>query len=155
MLAIQGLKKQLRGILSTRKLTKAMRTVSTVKFSKLNALYNEYSQYGKQCRKICEQYGTFFLENVSAKNPDAPSLVIVMTSNKGLCGKFNAEILGFAEQELEKMDSFLLVACGKKAIHYFKTKEMAISLELPRGTLSWKYATALKTLKEILKKEGV
>ena len=36
-----------------------------------------------------------------------------------------------------------------------KTKEIAISLEMPRGTVSWKYATALKTLKEILKKEGV
>ena len=60
MLAIQGLKKQLRGIRSTRKLTKAMRTVSTVKFSRLNELYSEYSKYGKLCRDVIEQYGSFF-----------------------------------------------------------------------------------------------
>ena len=129
MLAVQGLKKQLRGIRSTKKLTKAMRTVSTVKFSKLNNIYSEYSKYGKQCRSICKQYGQFFLENVPATNPDAPSAVIVMASNKGLCGKFNADILAFAEEELAKMDSYLLVACGKKAIHYFKTKERVIEKE--------------------------
>lgn len=48
MPAIQSLKKQLRGILSTKKLTNAMKTVSTVKFSKLNATFNEYSQYGRR-----------------------------------------------------------------------------------------------------------
>lgn len=126
MLAIQGLKKQLRGIRSTMKLTKAMRTVSTVKFSKLNDSFNEYSKYGRQCRSICEQYGQFFLETVSETNPKAPSLVVVMTSNKGLCGKFNAELLRFADEELAKMDSFLLVACGKKAIHYFQSKERVV-----------------------------
>ncbi|MBR4880458.1 MAG: F0F1 ATP synthase subunit gamma, partial [Clostridia bacterium] len=36
MSTVQNLKKQLRGIRSTQKLTKAMKTVSTVKFSKLN-----------------------------------------------------------------------------------------------------------------------
>lgn len=129
MLAIQGLKKQLRGIRSTQKLTKAMRTVATVKFSKLNDIYNEYSKYGKRCRSICKQYGHFFLENVPVTNTEAPSLFIVMTSNKGLCGKFNAEVLRFAEEELDKVDSVLVAVCGKKAIHYFKSKDRVIEKE--------------------------
>ncbi|MBQ8278715.1 MAG: F0F1 ATP synthase subunit gamma [Roseburia sp.] len=155
MLAIQGLKKQLRGIRSTKKLTKAMRTVSTVKFSKLNDIYSEYSKYGKQCRKICKQFGPFFLENIPERNPDAPSAVIVMTSNKGLCGKFNTEILEFAEAQLSKMDSFLLVACGKKAIHYFKTKERAIEKECVWGDIPT-YEESNALLEEILtwRKEG-
>ena len=124
MLAIQGLKKQLRGIRSTRKLTKAMRTVSTVKFSRLNELYSEYSKYGKLCRDVIEQYGNFFQDIFRETNPEAPSLVLVATSNKGLCGKFNAEILHFAEEKVKTMDSVFLVACGKKAIQYFKGKEI-------------------------------
>lgn len=124
MLAIQGLKKQLRGIRSTRKLTKAMRTVSTVKFSRLNELYSEYSKYGKLCRDVIEQYGSFFQDIFRETNPEAPSLVLVATSNKGLCGKFNAEILHFAEEKVKTMDSVFLVACGKKAIQYFKGKEI-------------------------------
>jgi F-type H+-transporting ATPase subunit gamma len=120
MLAIQGLKKQLRGIRTTQKLTKAMRTVSTVKFSKLNEIYGEYSKYGRQCRSIFKQYGQFFMDSIGEVNPDAPERIIVMTSNKGLCGKFNAEILAFAEEKMKSFDSPLLVACGKKAIAYFR-----------------------------------
>ena len=122
MLKIQGLKKQLRGIRSTKKLTKAMRTVSTVKFSKLNEIYNEYSKYGKRCRDVFEQYGSFFENTFRAADPQAPSLVLVMASNKGLCGKFNAEILHFADEKLEEMDSALVAACGKMAIQYFQGK---------------------------------
>lgn len=129
MLAIQGLKKQLRGIRSTKKLTKAMRTVSTVKFTKLNEIYNEYSKYGKQCRNVFKQYGEFFVNAFQEANPAAPSLVIVMTSNKGLCGKFNAEILQFAEEQMEMMGPVLVAACGKKAVHYFKTREIPLEKE--------------------------
>lgn len=129
MLAIQGLKKQLRGIRSTMKLTKAMRTVSTVKFSKLSVNFYEYSKYGRECRRICEQYGQFFSQSLPVANPKAPSLVVVMTSNKGLCGNFNAEILKFAEEEFAKMDSFLLAACGKKAIQYYKSKGIPVEKE--------------------------
>ena len=129
MLAIQGLKKQLRGIRTTQKLTKAMRTVSTVKFSKLNEVYNAYSKYGRQCRTIFKQYGQFFEDSIKESNPDAPSLVVVMTSNKGLCGKFNAEILHFAENRLEEMKHSLLIACGKKAINYFQGKERSLERE--------------------------
>lgn len=125
MLAIQGLKKQLRGIRSTRKLTKAMRTVSTVKFSRLNEIYSEYSKYGKLCRSVIEQYGTFFKDTFRETNPEAPSLIFVITSNKGLCGKFNAEILHFVEEQVKSMDSVCLAACGKKAIQYFKGKEIS------------------------------
>lgn len=155
MLAIQGLKKQLRGIRSTRKLTKAMRTVSTVKFSKLNAIYSEYSKYGKYCRKTCKQYGQFFLENIPATNSNAPDLVIVMTSNKGLCGKFNAEILEFAEEELMKKDSYLLVACGKKAIHYFKTRKRDIEKVCVWGDIPT-YEESSALLEEIIawRREG-
>ena len=124
MLAIQGLKKQLRGIRSTRKLTKAMRTVSTVKFSRLNEIQNEYSKYGKLCRGVLEQYGSFFKDVFREVNPQAPSMVFVITSNKGLCGKFNAEILHFAEEKVKAMDSVYLAACGRKAVQYFKGKEI-------------------------------
>jgi len=36
-----------------------------------------------------------------------------------------------------------------------KTKEIAALMEMPRGTVSWKYAEALKTLRKILTEEGV
>ncbi len=122
MPSIQSLKKELRGIRSTQKLTKAMRTVSAAKFSKLNVSYGQYSEYGKACKKVFDEYQASFLEAIPAANPEAPPVFLVMASNKGLCGSFNAEVLKFAYQELLKQDSFLLVAYGKKAIRFFKEK---------------------------------
>lgn len=127
MPAIQTLKKQLRGIRSTQKITKAMKTISTVKFSKLNSIYNEYSEYGKQCRKMFEQYGAGFLESFAEIDSAAPTAVIVIASNKGMCGSFNAQILAAASDELKKIDKAFLVPCGKKAIAYFKAKKQKIN----------------------------
>ncbi len=124
MPAIQSLKKQLRGIRSTQKLAKAMKTISAVKFSKLNGIYNSYSEYSIQCKKIFEQYSRELLDSLREADPSAPPAVIVFSSNKGLCGNFNSAILNFAREELARLDSAFLIACGKKAIGYFNGKKL-------------------------------
>lgn len=122
MAAIQSLKKQLRGIRSTQKLTKAMKTVATVKFSQLSGVYGQYAAYGNMCRSIYERHSAGLLGIVREADPSAPSAVLIMASNKGLCGSFNSELLAFAAEETAKMDNCLLIACGKKAVSYLREK---------------------------------
>lgn len=129
MPSIQSLKKQLRGIRSTQKLTKAMKTIATVKFSKLNTAYNQYSEYGRQCKKMFDLYSQSFVDSICKADSDAPVAVIVMASNKGLCGSFNSELLNFAHEELSKFENYVLIACGKKAINFFKSKKIPLEKE--------------------------
>ena len=129
MPAVQNLKKQLRGIRSTRKLTKAMKTVSTVKFSKLNGIYSTFSPYGKACGDIYEKYEASFVNVLAAADPDAPTLVVVMAANKGMCGSFNSELLNYADGLISDMDNCLLVTVGKKAASFFKKKDIPIEKE--------------------------
>ena len=129
MAEIQALKKQLRSIRSTQKLTKAMKTVSTVKFAKLNEIYGHYSEYGHQCEKLFERYGEFFIKNLEEKNSDAPVGIIVVASNKGLCGSFNTEIFKFAFEKIKEFNSPLIFPCGKKAISFFKKRNFSIAKE--------------------------
>lgn len=129
MPAIQSLKKQLRGIRSTQKLTKAMRTISTVKFSKLNGIYANYSEYGKHCKTLFDRYGAEFIKTFEETNSEAPTLVMIFASNKGLCGNFNAEILNFAKEKLSGIDKFLLVTCSAKAASYFRAKNIPVEKE--------------------------
>ena len=56
MATVQNLKKKLQVIRSTQKITQAMKTASTVKYSKLSNLYNGYAQYEKQCSSLYEKY---------------------------------------------------------------------------------------------------
>ena len=129
MPAIQNLKKQLRGIRSTRKLTKAMKTVSTVKFSKLNSIYSAFSPYGRECENIYSKYEASFVNALRAADPDAPTLVVVMAANKGMCGSFNSEILNYAYGCISEMKDCVLVTVGKKAAGFFKKKGLPIEKE--------------------------
>ncbi len=129
MPSIQSLKKQLRGVRSTQKLTKAMKTVSAAKFSRLNGVYGKYAEYGRQCKLVFDQFSAGFLEAVRAADSSAPPVFVVLTANKGMCGSFNTEVLKLARQELDGHRDALVLACGKKAIRSFKSRGVPLAGE--------------------------
>ena len=94
-----------------------MKTVSTVKFSKLNGIYGQHIQYNRQCREMALSYGNEFSAVYPVKDKNAPTLLVVFTSNKGLCGSFNSEIVSFALNEKEKREKCIILSVGKRAAH--------------------------------------
>ncbi len=125
MATIQTLKKKLQVILSTRKITKAMKTASTVKYSKLSALYSDCEKYEEQCRRMYENYRNDINSVFSLKNPDAPVLYIFLTSDKGMCGSFNSELTGFFGKLLrEQKNAPKIIVCGKKGADYLDIKKV-------------------------------
>lgn len=128
MPTIQNLKKKLQVILSTRKLTQAMKTASTVKYSKLSALYSDYEKYAEQCSRMYRNYQKDFNSVFSVKNPDAPVLYVALTSNKGMCGSFNTELVSFFEKILRSQESSpAVICCGKKGKDYLDSKKIPYS----------------------------
>ena len=95
MATVQSLKKKLQVIRSTRKLTQAMKTASTVKYSKLSTLYGNYEKYEQQCSRLYEAYRKDFNSVFHLSDTDAPVCYVVMAGNKGMCGAFNSELLLF------------------------------------------------------------
>lgn len=125
MPTIQSLKKKLQVILSTRKLTQAMKTASTVKYSKLSALYSDYEKYAEQCSSLYRNYRKDFNSVFSLTNPDAPVLYVVLTSNKGMCGSFNTELISYFESILRSCEtSPVIICCGKKGKDYLESKKI-------------------------------
>ena len=126
MPTIQALKKQLRGIRSTQKIAKAMKTASTVKFSKLNALYGEYSVYSKEYRALYLEYGSEYNSCFEPKDCEAPTGIIVIAANKGMCGSFNSQLLKFADECIANEDKpCFLIPCGKKATNHFTQRNIS------------------------------
>ena len=121
MAKVQSLKKKLQTIRSTTKLTRAMKTASTVKYSKLSGIYGEYEKYADECLHLYENYSGEFDAVFSCSNPDAPCCFVVISSNKGMCGSFNSELMSFFSGIYE---SGIIVSCGKKANEYFEKKGM-------------------------------
>ena len=121
MATVQSLKKKLHTIRSTVKVTRAMKTASTVKYSKLSAIYSEYGKYAEEYLRLYETYRSEFNSVFPCRNPDAPCCNVVITSNKGMCGGFNTELLSFF---CETQTNGLLISCGRKGTEYFERKNI-------------------------------
>lgn len=119
MATVQILKKKLRGIRSTKKLTKAMKTASTVKYSQLNALYKECVSYQTECETFYRNYSNEFNNFYKIINKNAPMCLIIMASNKGMCGSFNNDIFSYMSEVINEFENppYLLI-CGKQAQTY-------------------------------------
>lgn len=125
MATIHNLKKKLQVILSTRKITKAMKTASTVKFSKISDIYADCKKYEEQCRRMYESFRSDINSVFSLKNPDAPVLYIFLSSDKGMCGSFNSEVISFFGRILkEEKNEPKIITCGKKGTDYLDSRKI-------------------------------
>ena len=123
MATVQSLKKKLKTIRSTAKVTRAMKTASTVKYSKLSGIYAEYQKYAGEYLRLYESYRSEFNSVFTCTDPDAPCCYVVLTSNKGMCGAFNNEVLSFFS---DIRDKGVVISCGKKAAEYFERKNIPV-----------------------------
>ncbi|MBO4941532.1 MAG: F0F1 ATP synthase subunit gamma [Clostridia bacterium] len=119
MPTVQSLKKKLNTIHSTTKLTRAMKTASTVKFAKISGIYAEYEKYAGEYLNLYRNYRSEFNSVFPCTNPDAPCCFVVIASNRGMCGSFNTELFSFFSNIEEKG---IIISCGKKAAEYFERK---------------------------------
>lgn len=127
MSTVQNLKKKLQVIKSTRKITQAMKTASTVKYSRLSGIYAGYNEYEKQCRIIYESYKQQIDSIFSAADENAPACYIVISSNKGMCGSFNSELLSFFKDIYDSSEEKpLIISCGKQARDFFERKNISV-----------------------------
>lgn len=111
---ITKIKRQLRSVKSTKKLTNAMLLVSTAKLQKERGRLfanNSYAGvfeellYKALCAKHEGEETNKFLTTSNVDNP----LHIIFTSNSGLCGGYNMELLKFVEANISKQDPIFAV----------------------------------------------
>ena len=104
---ISNIRRQLRSVRSTQKITNAMALVATAKMQKQKGVMADNNAYSSA-------YQQMILAALSAKNPthevneffvdngvDNP-LHIIITSNSGLCGSYNMDLLRYVEKNISK-----------------------------------------------------
>ena len=125
---------------STQQITSAMKMVSAAKLKRATDAITQMRPYANKLKEILENLsasldsseGTYSAER-EAKNV----LLVVITSNRGLCGGFNANVLKAASKlarEDYKGANVSVLCIGKKAADYFKKTEYGIiGSDMPRG----------------------
>ena len=117
-----ALKRKIKSVTSTRKISNAMALVATSKLQKQrkfmvnnNTFADTYSRLLDivlSCKKEGEETNPF-LTKKDINNP----LHIVLTSNSGLCGSYNIEIVKYVKKNFKKEDAiFAIGTYGAKAL---------------------------------------
>jgi F-type H+-transporting ATPase subunit gamma len=131
MATLRDIRKRLKAIQSTKKITSAMKMVAAAKMRKVQDRMLNFRPYASRMgtvltdlAKVAEREIHPLLALRMRKNVE----VIVITSDKGLCGAFNTNILRAANNYINGLKTenvgFSLSIVGRKARDFFKRRNI-------------------------------
>jgi F-type H+-transporting ATPase subunit gamma len=129
MATLRDIRKKIKAIQSTKKITKAMKMVAAAKLRKVQDRMLNFRPYATSMQTVISTLAKVAereIHPILAVRPRKTVEVLVMTSDRGLCGAFNANILRSATQYIDslKREGFELSfsAVGRKARDYFRRR---------------------------------
>jgi F-type H+-transporting ATPase subunit gamma len=139
MPALIDLRRRIRSVKNTQQITQAMKTVSTAKFRKAQRLLLEGRPYWHTFTDLLadvsfwtEEYLHPLLEERNERKIEG----LVITSDKGLAGAFNFNLLekalSFFEEKARSSEAKLILV-GKKAVSFFKNQPFTIEKAYSEG----------------------
>ncbi len=133
MATLRDLRKRIKAIKNTQKITKAMKMVAAAKLRKIQDRMLNFRPYARRIREVVSDLSTQVerdLHPILLVRPRKRVELLVITSDKGLCGAFNANILKFAlrqANELAKAGFEIIISTvGKKAFDFFSRRNYSI-----------------------------
>jgi F-type H+-transporting ATPase subunit gamma len=125
--SIQDIKRRIRSVSSTERITNSMKLVSAGKLRKAKAIFektNENSHFITNTIQELFNSGSEIPQEYLAGNREIKTtLYIVITSGRGLCGGFNTNIIREAQREIDKdWEPPVIVAVGSKGKEYFEKR---------------------------------
>lgn len=133
MPTLRDIKRRIKAVHSTSKITKAMKMVAAAKFRKAQQRMFEMRPYADKMNSVLSSLAGVAegeLHPLLAMRPRKTVEVLVITSDRGLCGAFNTNILKAATKHVSelKKDGFevSISAVGRKARDYYKRRNIPL-----------------------------
>ncbi len=137
MANLKEIRTRISSVTSTRQITSAMKMVSAAKLRKAQEAVLQLRPYADKLREILAAIGDTLRadeDNLFVKQREVKKvLLVVITSNRGLCGAFNSSVIKkttrLADEDFERekaknnLDLFII---GKKASDHFKKRDFKI-----------------------------
>ena len=133
MPGMKEIKSRIKSVQSTRQITNAMEIVSTTKFKKYSKLVSESRPYEESMRNILAHIATgvkYEKHPLFDGRKEVKSIaILVMTSDRGLCGSFNSSTLKELEKLVKKLKNknITIIPFGRKAIDFISKKKYNFS----------------------------
>ena len=124
------IKDRITSVEKTNKITQAMKMVSAAKFKRNLVALDHTKDYGEGLEDILESLTKrLFDDELPAllTGNDSPQVaIIVISSDRGLCGGFNANLFKKVQQTLDEFPQVDLYTVGNKAQQFYKSKNVKV-----------------------------
>lgn len=141
MASLQDIKRRIGSTKKTRQITAAMQLVSTAKLSKIQNSATGYHEYANRLRAVVGHLiEAHVLDNADsahlpmvAKRPVKKTGILLVTSDRGLVGSYNANIIKETNALMEKhnltKENTVILAIGGNGADFYKQRGFSIALE--------------------------
>ncbi|HET9708550.1 MAG TPA: ATP synthase F1 subunit gamma [Gemmatimonadales bacterium] len=144
MAQARGLRRRIRSVQSTRQITRTMEMVSTSKLKRAQDRVVGARPYAAALAEVmAELYAPELAEDFPLlRQPEGGTVrraaLLLITSNRGLCGAFNANLIREARRRIAELEAggaaVDLHLVGKKGVNFFRfTKRKAVSTRVDIG----------------------
>lgn len=135
--ALKEVRNRIKSVQSTQQITKAMKMVSAAKLRKAQEAIVQMRPYAKKLQEMLSNIvsnaeGDISM-NLAAVRPVEKVLVIVVTSDRGLCGGYNSNLIKLAKQTIREKYSAQsakgnaeLLPLGKKGFEHFSKNNFKV-----------------------------
>lgn len=123
--SMQSIKRRMKSVESTMKITRAMQLVATSKLRKMRNLLDQQKPYYTNVSEVVQNILMHADVNdhpYLKVNDNSKSAVILITSSLGLCGGYNSNVLKCAKEHIQEDDYVFCI--GTKASHQYKHGNM-------------------------------
>lgn len=142
---------KIRSLKNTQKITKTMKMVSASKLKKAHEAQANAKMYAHNISAMISRISAS-IDSTShplliMKKEAKKVLVLIITSDKGLCGAFNAnankQVAAWVAENKEKLEQIDLSFCGRRGYMFFK-KRLTVKHYYEHSTAKPKFDTAQK-----------
>jgi len=134
MATLRDIKRRINAVQSTSKITKAMKMIAAVKFRKAQQRMFELRPYAERMNEGLSRLVASSLETeihpLLAVRPRKNVEVLVLTSDRGLCGAFNTNVIKAATKHVAGLKAegldVSISSVGKKAKDYLKRRNVQV-----------------------------
>ncbi|MFQ5519862.1 MAG: ATP synthase F1 subunit gamma [Candidatus Methylomirabilia bacterium] len=132
MATLRDIRRRIRSVQSTQKITRAMKLVAAAKLRRAQDRILEARPYA---RKMSELLGNLALRTdrdqhpLLARREARRRMVVIITGDKGLCGAFNSNVLRRSLEFIQQAEqlSVRLVVVGRKARDFYRRRPWEVN----------------------------
>ncbi|WP_041081088.1 ATP synthase F1 subunit gamma [Thermotoga profunda] len=147
---LRSVKARIQSTASLMKITRAMEMVARARVRKLEESFSKIKKFAAAVEEMREHIDFSSCEHPFITGKGKPVLIVV-TSDMGLCGAFNAEILREAEHRLKDFEGLVTIG-SKAAAHFSKNNKLIKSYQRMYDVPTLNFSAAL--MEDILKITG-